>query len=106
MTEELRGTLAKDPSDEPSTPEATGGAATEDRPPTRNLPPVTERELAARARGLDSAYIPGGNDPELEKTKRNEARWMRLLLLMIVVIVGGAMLVTFVGLIVSAGGGQ
>ena len=72
----------------------------------RDLPPVTERELAARARGLDSAYIPGGDDPELEATRRQEARWMRLLLLMVIVIVGSAAIVTLVGLIVSAGGGQ
>ena len=74
-------------------------------PPIRDLPPVTERELAAMARGLSSAYIDGGDDPELERTKRREARYMRLLVGMIVLIVGASIVVTIVGLAV-AGGGQ
>ena len=74
--------------------------------PVRDLPPVTERELAARARGLSSAYIEGGEDPDPERTRREESRWMRLLILMVVLIVGGGVLVTIVGLIVSSGGGQ
>ena len=106
MSDEPSEPPPTDPAGEPAAPETPGEPANPDRPPIRNLPPVTERELAARARGLDSAYIPGGNDPELEKAKRDEARWMRLLLLMVVLIVGSAMLVTFVGLIVAAGGGQ
>jgi hypothetical protein len=71
----------------------------------RNLPPVTERELAARARGLDSAYIDGGEDPDIEETRRREAKYWRLLIGMIVVIVGGGLLVTFVGIIVAGNGG-
>ena len=71
----------------------------------RDLPPVTERELAARARGLASAYIDGGDDPELERTKRQEARYLRLLIGMIVLIVGSSIVITIVGLAV-AGAGQ
>jgi hypothetical protein len=67
----------------------------------RDLPPITERDLAARRRGLDSAYIPGGDDPDPERTRREEARYIRLLLLMVVAIVGGGMLATFVGLILA-----
>jgi hypothetical protein len=67
-------------------------------PGVRDLPPVTERELAARRRGLDSAYIAGGEDPDPERTRREEARYIRLLVLMVVAIVGGGLLVTFVGL--------
>jgi hypothetical protein len=67
----------------------------------RDLPPVTERELAARRRGLDSAYIAGGEDPDPERTRREEARYIRLLVLMVVAIVGGGLLVTFVGLMLA-----
>jgi hypothetical protein len=90
---------------ETATPEATATAPSPPPPPFRNLPPVTERELAARARGLSSAYIDGGDDPELEHTKHHEARYMRLLVGMIVLIVGVSIVVTIVGLAV-AGGGQ
>ncbi len=64
----------------------------------RDLPPVTERELAAQRRGLASAYIAGGDDPDPERTRREEARYVRLLVIMVVAIVGSGLLVTFVGL--------
>jgi fatty acid desaturase len=64
----------------------------------RDLPPVTERELAARRRGLASAYIAGGDDPDPERTRRQEARYIRLLVIMVVAIVGSGLLATFVGL--------
>jgi hypothetical protein len=47
----------------------------------------TERNAAARRRGLASPYIPGGRDPELDRTERAERRLMRVLLAMVVVIV-------------------
>lgn len=76
---------------------------TDETPPDviRDLPPVTERELAAQRRGLASAYIAGGEDPDPERTRREEARYVRLLVLMIVAIVGGSLLATFVGLILA-----
>ena len=64
----------------------------------RDLPPVTERELAAHRRGLASAYIPGGDDPDPDRTRREESRYVRLLVIMVVAIVGSGLLVTFVGL--------
>ncbi len=70
----------------------------------RDLPPVTERELAARRRGLASAYIAGGDDPDPERTRREEARYVRLLILMVVLIVGSGLVVTFVGLILAGPG--
>jgi len=85
---------------EPETEEATGT-----RRPFRDLPPVTERELAARARGLASAYIDGGDDPELEATKRREAKYMRLLVGMVALIVGGGLIITIIGL-ATMGSGQ
>ena len=74
--------------------------------PARDLPPVTERELAARARGLSSAYIPGGDDPELERTKQAEARYMRLLIGMVLLIVGTGLIVSLVGLALAVGVGS
>jgi hypothetical protein len=72
--------------------------------PRPNLPPVTERDLAARARGLSSAYIPGGNDPDIERTRRREARYIRLLIAMILLIVGSGLVASLVGLATGAGG--
>lgn len=76
-----------------------------DSEPIRTLPPVTERELAARRRGLASAYIPGGDDPEMAETRRRERRYFRLLIAMIVLIVGIGMFVTILGLIVAGPAG-
>jgi hypothetical protein len=70
----------------------------------RDLPPVSERDLAARARGLSSAYIEGGDDPDLAETRRREARYRRLLIGMIVLIVGLGLIVTVVGLFVPGVG--
>jgi len=70
-----------------------------------DLPPVTERDLAARSRGLKSAYIPGGNDPDLERTRRAEARYVRLLVGMVVLIVGSGLIVSIVGLAMGYGAG-
>ena len=78
--------------DAPIGPEATGGSRIFD------LPPVTERELAAQRRGLSSAYIAGGEDPDPGRTHREEARYVRLLVIMVVAIVGSGLLATFVGL--------
>jgi hypothetical protein len=74
------------------------------RQPRTDLPPVTERDLAARARGLSSAYIPGGDDPDIERTHRREARYVRLLVAMVVLIVGTGLVVSLVGLATGAGG--
>ena len=45
------------------------------------------RGVQARARGLDAPYIPGGTDPEPDKGRREERRYLVLLLAMVVVIV-------------------
>jgi hypothetical protein len=70
----------------------------------RDLPPVSERDLAARARGLSSAYIDGGDDPDLAETRRKEAVYRRLLIAMIVAIVGLGLIVTIVGFFVPGVG--
>jgi hypothetical protein len=104
-----------EPTLEPS--EATESVPAEDAPPNddvsppeapssryRDLPPVTERDLAARARGLSSAYIDGGDDPDLAETRRKEAVYRRLLIAMIVAIVGLGLIVTIVGFFVPGVG--
>ena len=84
----------------PTTAEATAPAPSR----YRDLPPIAERDLAARARGLSSAYIEGGEDPDMAETRRREARYRRLLIGMIVLIVGLGLIVTIVGLFVPGVG--
>lgn len=57
-----------------------------------NLPPDPDaydaaRATQARARGLNAPYIAGGEDPEIEATRRRERRYMRLLVAMIVIVI-------------------
>lgn len=47
----------------------------------------TERNAAARARGLAAPYIPGGRDPDQELADREDRRWLRILLITVVVII-------------------
>jgi hypothetical protein len=47
----------------------------------------TERNAAARARGLAAPYIPGGRDPDQERANREERRDLRILVIMVVAIV-------------------
>ena len=47
----------------------------------------TERNAAARKRGLATPYIPGGRDPDPAATAREERRYLRLLIVMVVAIV-------------------
>jgi hypothetical protein len=56
------------------------------------LPPDPEqydapRNVAARRRGLDQAYISGGEDPELDETLRHERPYRNLLIAMVVAII-------------------
>ena len=43
----------------------------------------TERNAAARARGLAAPYIAGGRDPDPEAGIQEERRYLRLLLIMV-----------------------
>ena len=45
------------------------------------------RASQARARGLAAPYIAGGEDPDLERTRAQERRFVRLLVAMIVIVV-------------------
>lgn len=53
------------------------------------------RAVQARRKGLPTAYIPGGNDPELEATRRRERRYLWLLIGMVVVIVASGYVIGF-----------
>jgi len=60
--------------------------------PGESLPPDpaaydTERNAAARARGLAAPYIPGGRDPDQAAADREDRRYLRLLVIMVVAIV-------------------
>jgi hypothetical protein len=60
--------------------------------PDTELPPDPDafdspRATQARARGLAAPYIAGGEDPEIDRTRSEERRLLRLLVAMIVVIV-------------------
>ena len=68
-------------------------------PPTEaTLPPDpaaydSERNAAARARGLAAPYIAGGRDPDPEVGRREERFYGRLLIIMVgVIVIGGFVL--------------
>lgn len=65
-----------------------GGSAPEGEP----LPADPEaydspRAVQARARGLAAPYIAGGEDPDMDRARREERRNLRILIAMVVVIV-------------------
>ncbi|MEO5704724.1 MAG: hypothetical protein ABIZ52_04015 [Candidatus Limnocylindrales bacterium] len=45
------------------------------------------RATQARARGLAAPYIAGGEDPDIEQTRRQEGRYVRILVAMIVIVI-------------------
>ena len=47
------------------------------------------RAELARARGLETPYIPGGEDPEPEAARREERFYGRILVIMVILIVLG-----------------
>ena len=63
---------------------------------------TTERSIAARARGLEAPYIPGGEDPDLEATIVRERRLTRWLVGMVLAIVVGGFLISITGLILMS----
>lgn len=77
-----------------------------DGPATPALPPDpaaydTERNAAARARGLAAPYIAGGRDPDPELGRREERRYLRLLLLMVCAIVLGGFVLGVVAILLT-----
>jgi hypothetical protein len=70
--------------------EAHEGAPT--RPAAAPLPPDpsaydSERNAAARARGLAAPYIPGGRDPDQERADREDRRYLKILVVFVVAII-------------------
>ncbi len=66
--------------------------------PTSTLPPDpaaydSARARIARAKGLESPYIPGGTDPDPAAGRAEERRYGKLLLAMIAVLVLGGFVV-------------
>ena len=57
----------------------------------------TERNAAARRRGLAAPYIPGGRDPDQSRAEAEDRRYLRILVAMVVVIVLGGFVVGIVG---------
>jgi hypothetical protein len=47
----------------------------------------TERNAAARRRGLATPYIPGGRDPDQATAEAEDRRYVRILLIMVIVII-------------------
>jgi hypothetical protein len=62
----------------------------------------SERNTAARARGLAAPYIAGGRDPEPETGRREERFFGRLLLIMVGAIVAGGFVLGIVANIIGA----
>ena len=61
------------------------------------------RNAAARARGLPTPYIPGGEDPDPVVGRSEERRYTRLLVAMVATIVLGGFVLGIIGLLVGAG---
>ena len=90
--------------DRPAEGEAAAATPT---PPAADLPPDpaaydSERNAAARARGLAAPYIAGGRDPDPEAGRREERFYLRLLLIMVAAIVASGFVL---GVVVSVLGG-
>jgi hypothetical protein len=86
-------------------------AEPEPAPPRRPPPPDpseydSERNAAARARGLAAPYIAGGRDPDPEEGLREERHYLRLLLIMVIAIVAGGFVIGIgIQLFLTATGG-
>ena len=79
-TDEPRGTQPVEPDEDESQP--AGGS-----PPADVEAYDSPRAVQARARGLAAPYIAGGEDPDMDRARREERRNLRILIAMVVVIV-------------------
>ena len=77
---------------------------TPERDPIRPDPAKYDSPRAelARAKGLETPYVPGGEDPEPEKARHEERFLGRILVIMVLVIVSAGFIL---GLLTSALGG-
>lgn len=85
----FEGSRPAEPSEPFATAEDDDTAAAIGSPPVPADPAAydSERNAAARKRGLSTPYVPGGRDPDLAKTEHDERRLLRWLVIMVVVIV-------------------
>ena len=80
-------------------------------PPSADLPPDpaaydSERNAAARARGLAAPYIAGGRDPEPEEGRREERFYLRLLLIMVAAIVASGFVLGVIVIVLGGPGAR
>jgi hypothetical protein len=73
----------------------------------RSLPPDPDkydaaRNVAARSRGLDAPYIPGGRDPDPGRGAREERLYGRLLVIMVIVIVAAGFVLGAITMLVGS----
>ena len=59
----------------------------------------TERNAAARRRGLSTPYIPGGRDPDQAGAEAEDRRLVRILIAMVIVIVAAGFVLGFIAAI-------
>jgi hypothetical protein len=64
----------------------------------------TERNAAARARGLAAPYIPGGRDPDQAAADREDRRYLKLLAIMVVTIVLAGFVLGFIAVLAGLNG--
>jgi hypothetical protein len=64
----------------------------------------SERNAAARARGLAAPYIPGGRDPDQARADREDRRYLKLLVAMVVTIVLAGFVLGFVAVLAGLNG--
>jgi hypothetical protein len=64
----------------------------------------TERNAAARARGLSAPYIAGGRDPEPDAGRREERFYIRLLVVMVILIVLSGFVLGILANLIDRGG--
>ena len=89
------------PAHDPQPPDHEVRPAAEGHPIERE---PSERDLAARARGLAAPYLPGGRDPDPQATSKEERRYIVALIGMVALIVGTSIVLTIVGIIAGAFG--
>lgn len=77
-----------------------------DPPPPDPAAYDSERNAAARRRGLAAPYIAGGRDPDPEAGRREERFYLRLLLIMVAVIVAGGFVLGIIANIIGAVGAR
>jgi hypothetical protein len=103
MTPMTDQATAPEPIAVPDIPPA-GGLSTDPAALPPGLPPeaYTERAAHARARGLPTAYIPGGEDPDPGPAIAEERKYLRWLAIMVVAIVLSGFVLGLIGLVVGS----